>query len=211
MTDRARRDRADLHCHTTCSDGGLTPAELVAAARAAGLETIAITDHDTLAGIPPARAAAGSAQAALEVVAGVELSCRAGGRELHLLGLYVDVECAALHALTDANRRARETRVEQLIERARRLRLGLTREQVERHAEGAPIGRPHVAAALVGAGVVGDAQEAFARFLGVGRPLYVPRPLPAVIDAIAAVPMLMITELRTPASSTGRMRRARRS
>lgn len=155
----------ELHCHTTFSDGTLTPTELVAAAIAAGVRALAITDHDTCAGLDEAIEAAGDR---LEIVPGLELSVVHNGRSLHILGFYPDRD--RIHeplAVRLAGRRQRAQRMaEKLAE------LGYPIELPELPGNMAP-GRPHIAQALVAAGHVTSAQEAFTRFLGDDRPAHV--------------------------------------
>ncbi|MGF1482437.1 MAG: PHP domain-containing protein [Cyanophyceae cyanobacterium] len=155
----------ELHCHTTLSDGTLTPTELVKAAQAAGVRALAITDHDTLAGWDEAHAAAAST--GLEIVPGVELSTVYNNRSLHILGYYPDPE-KLLPPLRD--------RVEGRYRRARQMAdklaaLGYPIELPE--MQGIAPGRPHLARALVKAGYVQSSQEAFARWLGDDGPAYV--------------------------------------
>jgi predicted metal-dependent phosphoesterase TrpH len=155
----------DLHNHTTCSDGTLTPAELVAAAIAAGVKALAITDHDTLAGWDEAIAAAGED---LEIVPGVELSTVEGGRSLHILGFYPNREKLEppLAERIEGRRRRAQAIAEKLAE------LGVPIELPEMRGNMAP-GRPHLAAALVQAGHVANQREAFDRWLGDNGPAFV--------------------------------------
>ncbi len=155
----------ELHCHTTFSDGTLTPTELVAAAIAAGVRALAITDHDTCAGWDEAIAAAGDQ---LEIVPGLELSVVHNGRSLHILGFYPDrAQIDGPLAIRLAGRRDRARRMaEKLAE------LGYPIDLPTLPSNMAP-GRPHIAQALVAAGHVTSAQEAFTRFLGDDRPAYV--------------------------------------
>lgn len=176
---------ADLHAHTTASDGRLSPSELVEAAVAAELDLLAITDHDTVAGVVPARQAA--ADTGLEVVAGIEISMHAGKRELHLLGLWVDPESDPLTRLASRQVEFRRERAERMVARVRELGLPLDMAVLEETAAGAPIGRPHVARAMIRTGAVTDFDDAFRRFIGVGRPCFVPRAAPVAEDAIATV------------------------
>ncbi len=156
---RSRRG-ADLHTHTTFSDGTYTPASLVERAIAAGLPAIAITDHDTTAAIEPARAVAAGR---IEVIAGVEITAEFRGRELHLLGYFIepdDVLDAALGEL----RAARRTR---LLEMARRLRtLGVSLEdEVAALPDEVSLGRRHLAALLIRHGHARSLHNAFTRWL----------------------------------------------
>jgi predicted metal-dependent phosphoesterase TrpH len=176
---------ADLHAHTTCSDGQLTPQQLVAEALAADLQVLAITDHDSLDGI--AAAADAAAGTGLEVVPGIEISCQAAGREVHLLGLFVDPGDAALNRLTLSQRESRRERATVIVERLRQRGESLTIEDIDLQAAGGPIGRPHVARAMLAAGIVIDMQSAFDRYLGIGRACFVPKRLPTAQDAIVLV------------------------
>jgi predicted metal-dependent phosphoesterase TrpH len=176
---------ADLHAHTTCSDGVLTPEELVAAAVEAELTEFAITDHDTVNGV--ARAQRAASEVDVEVIPGIELSSYAGGREIHILGLFIEPETAELSELTKRQRAYREERAEVMLARLRDLGIPIDLEAVNDIAAGAPIGRPHMAVALVRAGIVDATQEAFDRYLGIGRPAFVPKRATssaAVIDTI---------------------------
>jgi len=174
----------DLHAHTTASDGTLTPAGLVAAARAAGVQVMAVTDHDTIAGIAPAREA--TAGGGPRVLAGVELSAVYEWRGLHLLGYGVDPDDATLAARLRALATSREERVRTMLERLRRLGVDVSWERVAALARGT-VGRPHVARALVEAGYARDIGDAFARYLGSGGPAYLPSARLTVAEAVLMV------------------------
>ncbi len=176
---------ADLHAHTTCSDGVLTPEELVAAAVEAELDALAITDHDTLSGVGPAQRAASSTN--VEVVPGIELSCHARGREVHMLGLFIEPATPELGELAERQRSFRAERAEVMVARLQSLGVSIDLEAVTDIAAGAPIGRPHMAAALVRAGVVAASQEGFDRYLGIGRPAFVPKQSTSAADAISTI------------------------
>ncbi len=178
-------NRADLHTHTTRSDGLLEPTELVAQAARAGLAAIAVTDHDTTAGIHDAVDAGTDLD--IEVVAGIEVSTRTGNREIHLLGLFVDPDAEVLAELSRRQRHWRRERAVVMVERAARLGLDIDLERVEALAAGAPIGRPHLAQVLLDAGNVSTTQEAFDRYLGIGKPCWVPKQMIDTKDAIKAV------------------------
>jgi len=181
----ALTNSADLHLHSTASDGALSPAEVVRLARRAGLSAIALTDHDTMAGVPEAlEAAAGSD---LWVLPGCELSVTAGSGELHLLGYQLAADNAQLGQFLERATAAREGRGREIVARVARCGIAVSFEQVERAAAGAPIGRPHVAKALIASGVTRTIDEAFDRFLGRGRPAYVPKELPTIDQATAVV------------------------
>ncbi len=176
---------ADLHAHTTCSDGTLTPEELVSAAVDAKLAAFAITDHDTVSGVARAQLAASATN--VELIPGIELSSHAGGREVHLLGLFIEPGAGALGELADRQRAYREERAEVMVARLRRLGVSIDLAAVVEVASGAPIGRPHMAVALVQAGVVTAPQKAFDRYLGIGRPAFAPKKSTPAAKAISAI------------------------
>ena len=174
----------DLHAHTTASDGAASPAELVRAAQAVGLRAIAVTDHDSVGGVREAMdAAAGSA---VRVVPGVELSAVDASGETHLLGLHV-TDCERIDARLAELRAMRRARAERVVQRLNALGIRITMEDVLRHAGGGAIGRPHIARALVSLGVVADLRDAFDKYLGGGRPAFVPKEQLSLADAIAIV------------------------
>ncbi|MBX3173088.1 MAG: PHP domain-containing protein [Gemmatimonadaceae bacterium] len=174
----------DLHAHSTASDGALPPTEAVAAAHAAGLRAFALTDHDTLAGIPEAQAKADAL--GLELIAGVELSVHHGEDEFHLLGLHVrDVE--PLQQSLETIRGHRRTRAEEMVLRLQSAGIDVTMEAVLAQAGTGAIGRPHVARAMVAAGHVRDIREAFDRWLAYGKAAYVDKQRLDVADGIAMV------------------------
>lgn len=188
------RSFVDLHAHTRASDGLLSPTELVAHARQTGLRALAVTDHDTTAGISEALTAAAGTE--LEVVPGVEISTYYGGVEVHLLGYFVDPASPDFARALSSRREDRDERAREMVERLRALEVPIDYEDVVREAGNGALGRPHVAAALVTRGWVRDKQEAFDRYLADGRPAAVPKPIFRLEDAIAllrsmdAVPVL---------------------
>ncbi len=143
--------RIDLHVHSNASDGTDDPAEVVRRARAAGLDVMALTDHDTQAGIAAARDAAGTG---LTLVPGMELSCQFDGRSAHLLGYLFDPDNPELGAETAQIRDDRTYRAKAMVAKARELGADVTWEQVTRIAGDAVVGRPHIARALAAAGAV---------------------------------------------------------
>ncbi|MBW3660367.1 MAG: PHP domain-containing protein [Gemmatimonadetes bacterium] len=163
----------DLHSHTVVSDGALTPRELVELAAERGLTALAVTDHDAIDGVAPARAAA---PPGLEVIVGVELSCRIDEREAHILAYGVDPEDAALRAALATFAAQREARAREMVERLRGLGIEIEFEDVQRASGAGTIARPHVAQALVGRRVVETVDQAFRRFLGRHAPAYVEKP-----------------------------------
>lgn len=175
----------DLHLHTTCSDGTVAPAETAQRARRAGLHAIAITDHDTTAGVAPAQAAAEAV--GLLVIPGVELSCSLDGRDVHLLAYGMPPDHPALQAVIGRMGSMRRERMTRIVERLRELGIGITVEDVRTPAENASVGRPHIAEALVRLGAVRHVQEAFSRFLADGGPACIPNRGPDVAAAIAGI------------------------
>ena len=151
--------RIDLHTHSSRSDGTDTPTELVRAAKAAGLDVIALTDHDTTAGWD--EAAEAGERSGVDVICGAELSCRLDGIQIHLLMYNFDRDEPEFAALRVKLRDDRESRAKLIVERCQELGAPITWSQVARIAGDAAIGRPHVASALVEAGVVGTVSEAF--------------------------------------------------
>lgn len=162
----------DLHLHTTASDGRLTPAELVLAARQLELTLIAITDHDTTAGIPEAQAIARGNPV---IIPGIELSTADNGHDVHLLGYFIDIEHAGLQDSLRDFRNARDNRARKIVNRLDELNLPITWEQVAEVANGGAIGRPHIAQAMVQAGHVSSVSEAFEKYLYTGGPAYIAR------------------------------------
>ena len=165
--------RADLHSHSTASDGTSTPAEVMRRARAAGLDVIALTDHDTVAGHDEARAAL---PAGLTLVPGMELSCRLDGHSVHLLGYLFDPADPELAAETARIRESRVRRAEEMVERLAELGVPVTWQRVQAIAGDGVVGRPHVARAMVEAAVIGSPDQAFGpEWIGEGGRAYVPR------------------------------------
>jgi len=174
----------DLHLHSTASDGLLPPAAVVAAAHTAGIAAIALTDHDTVAGIPEARRAAD--HSGMRLIAGVELSAEEAGREFHILGLHL-TNLAALQTRLAELREARLRRARAIVARLAELGITVSYDAVLTHAAGGAVGRPHVARAMIDAGAVQDHREAFDGFLGAGRAAYVPKEKLSVEAAVAII------------------------
>jgi len=166
--------RIDLHAHTDRSDGTDTPTELVRNARAAGIDVLAITDHDTTVGWDEAALVA--EEAGVGLVRGIEVSTRFAGHGVHLLAYLPDPTHAELVAELDLVLDGRDDRLPGILARLRELDIHLAVEDVRRLAgDAAALGRPHVADALVEAGVVASRDQAFAELLGPGGPAYVDR------------------------------------
>ena len=167
----SRPPKIDLHSHSTESDGVLSPAEVVREAAKDGVTALALTDHDTMAGVAAAREAA--AECGIELVAGVEVSCQHGRESVHLLGLFVDPADRTLTAFFDEVADRRRERIRETCDRLRAAGVPIAFEEVAAMSVGRSMGRPHVADALVRKGVVRDRNEAFARYLGDGGPGHV--------------------------------------
>ena len=178
----------DLHLHTTASDGRLTPAGLVTRASQAGLTTISVTDHDTVAAFADLTAAARSAD--IRVVPGIEITSIDEGRDVHMLGYFFDPASAALGGFLEGQRALRVARVREIGIRLSTLGMPVDVEavlQAVANQPGSSVGRPQLARALVASGLVESVQQAFDQWLATGQPAYVPRtgPSPAtVIDVI---------------------------
>jgi hypothetical protein len=165
--------RVDLHSHTHYSDGALTPQALLGHARARGVVILAVTDHDTVAGLPEALAGADDT---LEVIPGIELSSTLDGQDLHILGYFIRPEDPALRARLERFREERRERARAMVERLAELGVPVDAEAVLASAGPGVVGRPHVAQALLLAGHVTGMDEAFQRFLGPRGQAFVPRP-----------------------------------
>lgn len=175
----------DLHTHSVVSDGTDAPAELMAAASAAGLDVVALTDHDTTGGWAEAAAAVPSTGVAL--VRGAEISCRADGMSVHLLSYLHDPEHPGLLAEAERTRGARLDRARAIVDLVA-ADMDLTWEDVvAQTVPGTTVGRPHIADALVARGHVADRSAAFATLLGAGSPYYVPHYAPDAVRAVALV------------------------
>lgn len=171
----------DLHVHSNVSDGTLTPEEVVETAIARGLTAIGIADHDTMAGLAPAAA---TATDRIIFVPGVEISTQVKNVEMHILGYFMAEDHAPLLAELQHVREERLARIHRTVTRLRELAVAITFADIvaasenvsaEHGVEGAALGRPHVAAALVRVGAVSSPAEAFDRYLRRGRPAYVDR------------------------------------
>ncbi|BCU82318.1 PHP-like protein [Polycladomyces abyssicola] len=166
---------ADLHIHTTVSDGLFSPEEVVRMAKDTGLRAIAITDHDTVGGV--AQAAVAAAKLGMELVPGIEISTLADGQDVHVLGYFVDTEQEWFLKRLQSLRNTRVERNRKIIEKLNELGIAITWEEVQAKKRGASpeknIGRPHIAELLVDKGVVRSMDEAFERYLGKDGAAYV--------------------------------------
>lgn len=175
----------DLHVHTTASDGQYSPAEVVYSARALGLTTIAITDHDTTDGIEEALAAA--SDTTLHVLPGVEISTDIARSEVHILGYYVAYVEPSFQAKLALFREARLDRAQRMVAKLARMGLPLNWKRVKQIAGAATLGRPHVARAMLEKGYVGSIDEAFDRYINRNGPAYVERMKVSPLEAIQLI------------------------
>jgi predicted metal-dependent phosphoesterase TrpH len=178
--------RIDLHTHSRASDGTQSPAEVMRAAADAGLDVVALTDHDTSQGW--AEAAEAAAEVGIDLVPGIEISTVYEGRGVHLLAYLPDPADPELLTALGRVLDGRNSRVPAILQRLREAGVHLTVDDVRRVATGTPAtGRPHVADALVAQGVVADRAEAFERFLNPGRPGYASRHAESLTEMIPRV------------------------
>ena len=179
-------DRIDLHTHTLKSDGSDSPTALVEKAARMGLRAIAVTDHDTFAGIDEATAA--GERLGVEVVPGVELSTMHDGEHVHLLGYYADRNSPALQELMALAVRERVTRNERMVQRLHDAGYPIDMDEMRREYPGqVMLGRPHVAAILLKKGIVPDIRTGVVELMGKGKPFYVERYHVPLTDYIRAV------------------------
>ena len=176
----------DLHSHTLHSDGDRSPAQLLAEAKAAGIQVLSVTDHDTVSGIAECRAA--SEVHGIRLVPGIELSCELHGREVHVLGHFIDPRAPALERMASGMLAERRERMERMVALAQRMGFsGVTMERVVAASGGENLGRPHLARALVDCGHAQSMNDAFDRFLRTNGPLSVDRKRLPTEEAIRLV------------------------
>jgi 3',5'-nucleoside bisphosphate phosphatase len=193
--------RADLHSHSTASDGTGPPADVMRRARAAGLDVIALTDHDTVAGLEEARLAL---PPGLALLPGMELSCRLEGHSVHLLGYLFDPGHQELAAECARIRESRLHRAQAMVERLAELGAPVTWDQVRALAGDGVVGRPHIARALVQAGVIDTPEQAFGPdWIGPGGRAHVTR---YALDPVRAIGLVRaaggVTVLAHPRGGT---------
>lgn len=175
----------DLHVHTIASDGGDAPEEIVRKALDIGLEAVAITDHDTISGIAPAvNAARGTG---LEVVPGIEINTDYREREVHILGYFIENSNPQFLEGVDRLARGRVKRITAMVQKLRDMGLQLTPEEVFAVAGPDVVGRLHVAQVLVNRNIVSSIGEAFEKYIGRGRPGYVPRTRFSPVEAVQLI------------------------
>jgi 3',5'-nucleoside bisphosphate phosphatase len=172
----------DLHTHSTASDGTLPPDRVIEAAERCGLKALALTDHDTIAGVPAARDA--GERLGIRVIAGVELSAFYEDHEVHLLALHLS-QLDTLEKRLAELRAMRLARAEKIVEKLNALGIPITLDEVLVQSAGGAVGRPHVARALIARGVVHDFRDAFMTYLGNNGSAFVPKDKLSIDDAIA--------------------------
>jgi predicted metal-dependent phosphoesterase TrpH len=166
--------KADLHTHTTFSDGSLSPYELIKKAKSVGIDVLGITDHDSVGALDEAVAI--GKEFDVEVIAGMELSASYKNTEIHILGYFVDYHSKALQEALAVFREKRLRRAERIVDKLNRMNIPLTIESVLANATGDSIGRPHIANALVNQGHAQSYYQAFNKYIGDGRPAYEKKP-----------------------------------
>lgn len=182
-TDMARK--IDLHVHTTASDGTLSPAQVVERAKEAGISALAVTDHDTMAGVAAAQAAGRAL--GVEVLPGIEISADYRGEDTHVLGYGLDGACPALREVLDWVGEDRRRRNREIARRMAADGIPVSLEALEAEHPGATIGRPHFARVLVEQGRAASVSDAFARFLDPGKCYYLPRTYLPLARAVAVI------------------------
>ncbi|MBM6998232.1 PHP domain-containing protein [Paenibacillus sp. DXFW5] len=187
MEKQTAMERYDLHTHTQASDGMNQPAENVRLAKEKGLTGLAITDHDTVAGI--AEALLAGKELGLDVVPGIEISTRVGEKDIHVLGYFVDPEDNRFKKRLARLRSVREERNGLIIAKLQQLGLSITLEEVKAGLSrplrpDESLGRPHIADTLVRKGYVSDMRDAFDRYLAEGKPGYASLPRISPEEAI---------------------------
>lgn len=176
----------DLHTHSNASDGSCTPAELFKLASENGLAAVALTDHDTVSGIPEFLETSRESSSC-EAIPGVEISVDLVGNEVHIVGLFIDHECQSLLKLLTEIRGNRDSRNSVIIGKLQNMGYDITLKEVNDVAGGESVGRPHFAKILIGKGYFSEPQEVFDRCLKRGAAAYCPRKLPSPEEAIREI------------------------
>ena len=176
----------DLHSHSTASDGSFSPSDLIAKGKEIGLVALALTDHDTVSGIPEFLDAASGCDS-LEAVPGVEVSVEFKGKEVHIVGLYIDHENESLGAMLTEIRDHRNQRNELIIEKLQGMGFDITLQELLDVAGGESIGRPLLAKILIKKGYFTEVQEVFDKCLKRGAPAYCARILPTPEKAVSEI------------------------
>lgn len=178
--------KADFHCHSTASDGILTPTQLVDLAARRRLQVMALTDHDSMEGVPEARVAA-ARHPGFHLIPGVEMGTDIPGAEVHVLGYFLNPANHDLQATLARLRKSRVGRGQAMVEKLRAMGYDVQWERVQEIAGDGAVGRPHVAQALLEKGLVGSVSEAFDRLIGRNGPAYAEREKMTPAEAVAAI------------------------
>ncbi|MBI4303698.1 MAG: PHP domain-containing protein [Chloroflexi bacterium] len=178
--------RVDLHIHSTASDGRHNPAEVVRMGAEAGLSFMALADHDTVDGIPPALEAA-KAFPSLRVIPAVEINTDVPKGEIHVLGYFIDYTDSHLQDTLEQMRNSRIERAQGMIEKLKKLGMPIEWERVKEIAGPGSIGRPHIAQALLEKGYISTIKEAFNKYIGWGGPAYVARKKMTPVEAVELI------------------------
>ncbi len=163
---------ADLHIHSNCSDGLLSPSEIVQYCREIGLNTIAITDHDSVMAMDQLKE---DGDHGINIIPSVEMSSNIGLIDIHILAYYIDCESTSLRGYLEKLREHRVKRAKKIVERLSRDGIELDFDRMKEHAKNSALGRPHIAEALREGGYVQSVREAFVRFLSYHSPYYEPK------------------------------------
>lgn len=189
---------ADLHLHTTASDGSVRPAQIVQLALQAGLDAIAITDHDTFDGIEQAKAQSSG----LQIIPGIELSCDINGIDVHILAYWLDYKAKWLNDELERLRKGRYERAQKIVQKLNENGFDIEFDDILNIAGDAALGRSHVARVMLQKGFVDNIQEAFDRYLGKDSPCYVSKPARDPDDIFKLVTKAGgVTSLAHPASA----------
>ena len=174
--------RIDLHTHTTFSDGSFSPTDLVHLAHRQGLDTLAITDHDTTEGLSEALVA--TQDLSLEFIPGIELSAQFQNREMHILGYFINLTDPQFQARLEALRSSRLERIHHILDRLHSLGIDISLKEIEQTSGAGSIGRPHIAKVLTDKGHTKNLKSAFDHLLGPRGKAYVERVVPEAQEII---------------------------
>ncbi len=175
----------DLHFHSIYSDGTATPGELARMAAGLGLAGIALTDHDTMAGVPEMMAAGKTH--GVTVISGIEIGALHRGRSLHLLGYGIDPGHRAFNEWLERLQQGRNERNRAILEKLRRMGIRITEEELQRHSRCGQVGRPHIAGLMLERGIIRSMDEAFAHYLGRNKPAWQSRFCYSAAETIAMI------------------------
>ena len=185
MTDSASSKYVDLHVHTTCSDGTLTPEEVVEKAYKENIGVVAITDHDNVSGIFRAKEAA--KKYGINVISGIECSTECKTGTLHILGYYIDPNNENINNFIKECQKNRIERINKIINKLENLGFDITFDEVKKVSNNGSIGRPHIARVMFEKGYISSVKECFEKYIGRGMPAYVPKINPSLEEVLYAI------------------------